>query len=106
MRVEDAAVGAQHDELAGLIGRHQDRGAEVFEQGGKAGGVDTAQRRQLRLLRLGGRGLGGFVGLGLRIAHDGKALNKQVSASQERDTSFKPRVALGVPNLPRRGWTA
>ena len=45
VRVDDAGVGAQDDQLAGLIGRDEERAVELVEDRGKVGRVNAAQRR-------------------------------------------------------------
>ena len=46
VRVDDAAVGADDDELAGLIGRDQQRAAELIEDRREVRRVNAAQRRR------------------------------------------------------------
>jgi hypothetical protein len=44
MGIQVFAVGANDDQLAGLIGRHQQRDAKLVKNGGKIERVDAAQR--------------------------------------------------------------
>ncbi len=44
--VDVVLVRTQHDHLAGLVGGHQQRDAELIEEGGEVGGMDAAERRR------------------------------------------------------------
>ena len=44
--VDVVLVRPQHDQLAGLVGGHQQRDAELIEEGGEVGGMDAAERRR------------------------------------------------------------
>ena len=44
--VDVVLVRPQHDQLAGLVGGHQQRDAELIDEGGEVGGMDAEERRR------------------------------------------------------------
>jgi len=59
VRVQALALGPDDDQLARLVGGHQQRDAELIEEGGEVGGMDAAERRRAGLS--GSRWPGGFL---------------------------------------------